>query len=124
MRLACVILLANGVYDLACALSILWNPSGWALHALSQLHLGMYSNAQEDPVFRRMLAYWIFTYGGVRVACGLHADARVGSLTYFLEALCLCYEHLAGGTLHAHSAAIVCGLCVSLGWYIMLQDRR
>jgi hypothetical protein len=124
MRAACLILLANGLYDLACALSILWGPSGGALHALSHLHLGMYRDAQEAPVFRRMLAYWIFTYGGVRVACGLHANVRVGCLTYFLEALCLCYEHLAADTLRTHSVAVVCGLCLSLGWYIMLQDGR
>ena len=99
-----VIFLLNGVYDLACAVSIL---SGVGF--LSSLHPAMFTNS-PDPIVRRLLAYWLFTYGTARTAAGLHRDLGldlVGSLTYFIEALCFEYECRYGGTMVASKVTFV-----------------
>ena len=122
--LASAILVVNGVYDLACAISILYHPETYGpVYTLSRLHLDMYldTELQKAPVFRQMMAYWILTYGCVRIACGVSNAYGIGSLTYFLEALCLLYEHLVTNSLKLYSVAFVCGSSVSLGWYIMIQ---
>ncbi len=108
---------ANGLYDVACALSILCGQ-GSHRGVLSQLHLGMYRDTehQQIHVFRRMVAYWILTYGCVRLVAAASGSYLAGGATYFLEALCLMYEHLAGGTLHPVSVISVCGMCVCMGW--------
>ena len=124
INLAAAILVVNGVYDLACAVSILCYPETYGpVYTLSRLHLDMYldTELQKVPAFRQLMAYWIFTYGCVRIACGVSDGYGIGALTYFLEASCLLYEHLVANSLKNNSAAFVCGSSVSLGWYIMIQ---
>ena len=99
MRMARMVLLVNGVYDLACACSILIYP----FPVLSSLHSGMFVEEEhrDHPVIRRFLAYWILTYGSVRLASGffLPSALPIAALTYFLEAFCFAHEHLTAGTL-------------------------
>ena len=85
-----VLLIINGIYDLAC--SILVFP------VLSSLHTGMF--AETSPVTRRLLAYWILTYGSSRLAVGMTSGScLVAALTYFAEAFCFAHEHFVGRTL-------------------------
>lgn len=66
----------NGIYDISCALSIMRKMP------MSQLHLGMfYSN--PNPLFERFIAYWIFTYGMIRLSNHKHLIIS----SYLLEAL-------------------------------------
>ena len=89
------ILLANGVYDIACACSILWLHGVHGLDVLSDLHATMFQNEEHvhHPVIRRLMAYWVMTYGVVRTTAGFQRELYlVGALTYFIEAFCFEYE--------------------------------
>lgn len=89
-----VLLIINGIYDLACACSILVFP----VPVLSSLHTGMFT--ETSPVTRRLLAYWILTYGSSRLAVGMTSGScLVAALTYFAEAFCFAHEHFVGRTL-------------------------
>lgn len=124
MRWVRPVLVANGVYDLACALSILYRPQdAGVIHTLSGLHLGMYTTPvyHLNPALTRMLAYWILTYGLVRAACGwwendIGSLRKLGAMTYFIEAACLLHEYWTGGTMIASKVTFVCGVCVVMGF--------
>ena len=102
-----VLLIINGIYDLACSCSILVFPAPW----LSSLHSGMFADDEHrtHPVIRRLLAYWILTYGSVRLAVGLLSEGCLlaAALTYFAEAYCFAHEHFVGHTLIRWRAAFV-----------------
>ena len=94
-----MLIIVNGLYDLACAASILE-----ILHPtiLSTLHTNMYILDSEyfdhddgnelDCVAKRHLAYWIATYGLMRY-CGSQQMAR---LSYLVEACGFLMEYKAG----------------------------
>lgn len=114
------ILVLNGIYDVACAFSILWLDRFPGFNVLSSLHLAMFEKNEhkEHPVIRRLLAYWIVTYGTVRIAAGLHRDAGldiVGALTYFIEAFCFEHELRFGGTMVRSRVTFVSVLSLALG---------
>ena len=71
----------NGVYDILCAVSILGIVP---IPILDELHLSvLQKHKKEDPFAERFLAYWLFTYGLVRV----FGDRRMIAYSYFTEAL-------------------------------------
>ena len=77
-----IIIKANGVYDILCALSILRVVKIPYLH-LDRIHLSMIKNNNSNPLFERFLAYWIFTYGIMR----LSVNSSIITWSYYLEAL-------------------------------------
>lgn len=87
------IILLNGIYDIICAISILWfsNPYNY----FSILHPKIFKNKTdfENPIIRRLLAYWILTYGIIRV---FSPDINIIAMTYFIEAFCFEYERFIG----------------------------
>jgi hypothetical protein len=106
------ILIVNGLYDITCACSILWLGCLPGFKILSNLHANMFESAEHarHPVIRRLLAYWLLTYGVARTAAGIHRDEvldAVGALTYFIEAFCFEYESMVGETLIASKVAFV-----------------
>ncbi len=75
----------NGLYDLlcgACLLNFLQIP------ILNRLHIGMFHPTLTNPLSSRLLAYWIITYGMVRLIC----YTPLLSISYYLEAACLWHE--------------------------------
>lgn len=74
------IVIANGIYDIFCGFVILKKHR-------HEPHLNMFI-IQLNPDARRFLAYWIITYGVVR----LIADLRIASITYIMEAAMFEYE--------------------------------
>ena len=75
----------NGVYDVLCSLTIL----KWLnIPLLNDLHLSMFKN-EENEVTKRMLAYWIFTYGIIR----LSGDKALIMLSYIIESVFLFNEY-------------------------------
>jgi len=109
----------NGLYDLACAASILeiLPPT-----ILSTLHTNMYILDSEyfdnhqayelDVVSKNHLAYWIATYGLMRY-CGSQQMAR---LSYLVEATGFLMEYKEG-RLNERGVYVI---CVSLLIYVWL----
>uniref|UniRef100_A0A6C0DCL7 Uncharacterized protein n=1 Tax=viral metagenome TaxID=1070528 RepID=A0A6C0DCL7_9ZZZZ len=81
------IVLLNGIYDILCAISILK-----IIHIpiLSELHLSMIKKYDRNPLFERFFAYWIFTYGIIRI----FGNNLLISLSYFVEAVFLLNEYM------------------------------
>jgi len=91
-----LILIFNGTYDVACAVSLLWLGGVCGFRTLSLLHVDMWDCEARKVcgLGRRLLAYWILTYGVVRLAAGLRSDGvhdGLAALTYWIEGLC--FEH-------------------------------
>jgi len=82
----------NGIYDILCALSILKMIH---IPILETIHLQMfYSDINNDPVFERFLAYWIFTYGILRIRYNVFVP-----YSYYIEALFVANECLVHETI-------------------------
>lgn len=79
----------NGAYDIVCATSILFLPTIPIFHFFSHLHSDMFID--KDDFAKRLLAYWIYTYGAIRLAAGAHFDI-LACVTYFLEAAAVGFE--------------------------------
>lgn len=84
------ILILNGIYDLFCSFSILFlsNP-------LSFIHINMFHHSIHSPIINRLLAYWILTYGSIRLISGFYPSNItyfISANTYFIEAFCYEYE--------------------------------
>ena len=78
----------NGIYDILCSFAIL----KWVnIPLLNGLHLSMFKK-EQDEVTERMLAYWIFTYGIIR----LSDDKQLILLSYLLESAFLLNEYNKG----------------------------
>jgi hypothetical protein len=78
----------NGIYDIICALSIL---NFTYFPKLRFLHLSMIKNYNyQNYLFERFFAYWIFTYGLIR----LFGNYTLISYSYYLEAIFLFNEFI------------------------------
>jgi hypothetical protein len=122
-----ILLILNGLYDLACACCILWFSSVPWLSFLSDLHPTMFENVEneQNPIIRRLLSYWIMTYGSARILAGINSSSTLstfGALTYFIEAFCFQYEYRVGQTMIASKVMIVSVLCVLLGGLILIRS--
>ena len=141
-----VILVVNGVYDVVCAACILKGRERQALEEsisdssalsscfdlVSDLHIKMFRDDDNDnneksmaknDIARRMLGYWVLTYGIVRLSlaavfyCEQYAFF-IGSITYLVESFCFWYEHCAYGTLVPSKAIFVCVFSILLFVFI------
>jgi len=120
------ILFLNGVYDLMCMAGILWLSKVPIFDGLSQLHPTMFSSKDhsEHPVIKRLLAYWIMTYGTVRLIAGIYTEEGldyVAAASYFIEALCFEIELLKGKTLLTEKVRFVSIFSAALGVLVMLR---
>lgn len=106
-----MVVACNGVYDLLCAASILFLSDASFLGILAKLHPNMFvdDRDRDNPVVRRLLAYWLATYGCVRVAACAR-DRRTDILaiaTYFIEACAYANEYIIYRTAAGDKAAFV-----------------
>jgi hypothetical protein len=120
------ILFINGFYDITCSASILWLSNIPGFKQLSLLHPTMYSNEidSENPVVKRLLAYWLMTYGVVRLVAGCKEEYLLdilGAITYFIEAFCFEYENRVGKTLVYEKAQFVWISSACIGALILLR---
>ena len=91
------VVFVNGVYDIFCFLGIMW------LHELpgfSTFHTGIFKEDELTPLTKRILAFWILTYGVIRVMAGAfghenHVIYSAAALTYFIEVFAYEYELFA-----------------------------
>lgn len=110
-------IIVNGVYDLACAASILEILTS---NLLSNLHTNMYILDSEyldhddrdelDQTTKRHLAYWIATYGLMRY-CGSQQIAR---LSYLVEAAGFLMEYKEGRLNERGLSVVVMSLLIYL----------
>jgi hypothetical protein len=123
------ILIANGVYDILCAICILLKGFG-AVPApftiLSELHPTMFAKDENinNEVVNRLLAYWLFTYGFARLIAGIKIDVSsdiIAAITYFLEGGCFEYESRIGKTMLQDKVTFVSIFCVALGIFVLLR---
>ncbi len=118
-----VLLLCNGTYDMVCAASILWAKDKSTL--LARLHLSMFQDSvdKSSPLFQRMLAYWIFTYGMMRITAALMPATcmlALGILSYFVEAGCFLHELSLDDSVHKRSTYFVTATCLLLGGFFCI----
>ena len=128
------LLLFNGAYDILCALSILRlftrinpeSPVSILLYPFSKLHITMFSEDtdQSNPVIQRILAYWIFTYGMIRVIAGMYPNPTIqlaAAFTYFIEASSFEFERSVGNTMVPHKAYFVSISSFILGSVLLID---
>lgn len=100
----------NGLYDILCAMTILDLIN---IPTLKNLHLSMFLvNCTESQVVR-LLSYWIFTYGMIR----LHSsESRVIYYSYYIEAAAIANEALVKKTMYVEKAWFVICSSILLGY--------
>jgi hypothetical protein len=120
----------NGLYDILCAISILdWDKDiGINIPVLKTLHLSMFLNhfvngsiadtdivstEKKNALFKRVLAYWIFTYGAIRL---FSSENRVIAYSYYIEAAVVANELLVKQTMHTNRAYFVICSSIFLGY--------
>ncbi len=121
-----LVLITNGIYDLACAAGILWFENLPVFNTLSKLHPTMFAEKKnsENPVVKRLLSYWLITYGMVRTIAGFHQDDALdvaAAMTYFIEAFCFEYENRVGGTLVPSKVAFVSIVSALMGIFFLMR---
>jgi len=76
----------NGIYDIACGLCIL---KYIYIPYLGSIHLNMIIKNENNRIFQRYYAYWILTYGYMRLTTISSDFVR---MSYFIEAACIANE--------------------------------
>jgi hypothetical protein len=114
----------NGVYDIMCAIGILFLPNMCIFSTLARLHSGIFTATVDPthPLLQRVLAYWILTYGITRMAIIMHVNAidYLVATTYFLEAAAFVWEDAVHATtqrrkvLWVSCSSTILGSCVLL----------
>lgn len=105
----------NGIYDVLCSMVIILHQcpplDSWVLFHTTEeimhkyLHFSVFQDSRSmDPQLKRFLAYWIFTYGVVRINTALHSiylspilmysDQMLASMSYLVEAICFQSEYV------------------------------
>jgi hypothetical protein len=99
----------NGIYDIICALCILKKVN---IPILNNLHLSVMKNYSGDnDLFERFYAYWIFTYGIIR----LSNNIELISFSYFIEAIFFINEYTIG-TVYKDTVIFIVISCLLLGY--------
>lgn len=120
------VLLLNGVYDLMCCVGILFLDNWPVFSGLAQLHPTMFAAKihSENPVIKRLLAYWLMTYGMARTVAGLKPNNGldiVAAMTYFIEAYCFEHERWVGKTMIPDKVTFVSVFSAALGVFVILR---
>jgi len=110
-----VVLFLNGVYDLACAASIL-AEGGSVVHsrnALAQLHPFMYTQPGHATL-NRHVAYMVGYCGAARLYAATGGHWLLAGITYVMEAAFVAHEAALYHTMLQGRAAAVFGVCVGM----------
>ena len=87
------IIFINGIYDIICGLSILLLPNSY----IANIHPLIFNDEYlKNPLLKRLLAYWIITYGFIRISIiipSLTIKILI-ALSYFIEAYAFTYEYI------------------------------
>ena len=132
-----VLVKLNGIYDILCSLAILdiipylvspQNPrrsiGSLLITRLSQLHTSMFFQIpskvpcscilpDHEHALQRFFAYWIFTYGIIRLCSN---DSRLIAYSYYVEALVITNECFIQKTMHVNKSVFVIVISILLGY--------
>jgi len=107
------LIVLNGIYDIICALAIL---NLFQVSVPIYPHLAMINSGVRTPISDRFFAYWIFTYGIIR----LYTNYTMIALSYYIEAAFIASE-VIHGTIAADTGfavILVCLLMAQLAHYV------
>jgi hypothetical protein len=102
----------NGVYDIVCALSILFMPHT----TLGTLHLSIFT-CPVEPLTRRILAFWLLTYGSIRVAHFKGKTQYLVTVSYLLEAIFFLSEYSVWHTAQGYKVAFVVSSSMAIAYF-------
>ena len=90
-----LVIFLNGIYDLFCGFAILFFSSNPYLAPIANLHPKIFKEAYRDDLTRRLLAYWIITYGIIRLAVIFKNNCIfiMIIISYFIEILAYSNEN-------------------------------
>ena len=114
------IFIINGMYDILCSLSILhicahksfpllninnkYNVRNINIPLFGNIHLSMFKyNRHQNIVMERFLAYWIFTYGMMRI----FGDYQIISYSYYIESYFLFNETIYDSVYTQKTLAVI-----------------
>jgi hypothetical protein len=105
------IIFINGIYDILCALSILQYIN---IPVLENIHLSMFIGYDnKNKLFERCFAYWIFTYGMIR----LSGNPDLISCSYYIEAIFFANECFVNQTIDPYKGMFVIVSSYVLGYF-------
>jgi predicted CDP-diglyceride synthetase/phosphatidate cytidylyltransferase len=107
----------NGIYDILCAISILFFPDC----ILANLHSDIFVSEEVEKINKRLLAYWIMTYGIVRY---LSTDKMVLCFTYVIEGLVFLHEYYTYNSCKKHNAIYVSVFSLTIAYAIYIDDSE
>ena len=91
MNILSKIIIINGIYDILCAISILKIVN---IPVIKDLHLSMLrDNEKNNEIIERFMAYWIFTYGIIRIYSGYNKKYELAAISYYIEAVIISNEY-------------------------------
>ena len=100
MHLFYYIVMLNGIYDILSFLILLLpNPPFISPHLFMFFHL--------NQVSKRLLGYWILTYGLIRLFY-----PKMAFITYLIEAVCILMETLVYKTIDVYKGSSVSFACL------------
>jgi len=109
------LLIANGLYDVVCAFCTICAPE-------TSIHLTCFikEEVRQDPMIRRLLAYWIATYGLVRLHAGIAGECYgIAAATYFVE--CASYGlEMRYSEMIPWKASFVSASCALIGAWMLI----
>lgn len=96
MKIVKSLIVFNGIYDIFCGINIIlfFNEKSPNIFACLHPSIFIYDKDIVHPIFYRMLAYWIITYGTIRIMyfCNSKYIRAIVSFTYIFEAFVFCFE--------------------------------
>lgn len=127
MLLARGIIGCNGIYDLLCAIAMLY----WPESLLGSIHINVF---QEDtvrfnPIVKRLLAHWVFTYGVARLMVMFIQQSWLYffvAVTYTVEGLYFESCGFSVGSVHEDRAFFVfvaCFVLTALSLILFLAEK-
>jgi len=109
------ILIINGIYDIICTISILYGNN-----IFSHLHTSLFCIPIEDTS-KRVLAFFILTYGTIRLYAGLRRTNELrllATLSYIIEYMFVLQEVQIYNTMHRNEAYFVMMSCMLFANYM------
>jgi len=113
MKFLSNIIITNGIYDILCAISILKIVN---IPVIKDLHISMLKdNEKNNPLMERFMAYWIFTYGFLRIYSGYYRFYKLAAISYFIEAIIITNEYFINKTMLMERSLFVIFFSLFLG---------